>query len=143
MCSSDLAEMHMIRLVKKISAGAKFIQTQAIFDVERFGLWLKDAKNEGVTEGAHIIAGVIPLKSYAAAKHMAEGVPGTLVPDEVLERMSSASDESAEGMRIATEAIESIRGMDGVSGIHVMPIYWYSGVRPLLEATGLLDESGV
>ena len=132
------AEMHMIRLAKKIAAGARFIQTQAIFDVDLFERWLGHAEREGVTDGASVIAGIIPLKSYAAAKHIAEGVPGTFVPDRVLERMSSAADESAEGMRIAAETIEAVRGMAGVSGIHVMPIYWYSGVRPLLETTGLL-----
>lgn len=133
------AEMHMIRLSNKVTAGARFIQTQAIFDIDAFEKWLEHTEKEGITKEASIIAGIIPLKSYNAAKHIADGVPGTFVPDEVLERMSSAADESAEGMKIAKETIEAVREMDNVSGVHIMPIFWYSSVRPLLEATGLID----
>lgn len=131
-------EMHMIRLIKKAQAGAQFIQTQAVFDANLFEEWLEIAYEEGVTDDVKIIAGVIPLKTAKAAEHMAKGVPGSYVPNEIIERMSSAADESAEGMKIATETIKRLRSMKHVSGIHVMPIYWYSGVRPLLNKAGLL-----
>ena len=132
----DPRELHLIRLANKSAAGAQFVQTQPVFDVAAFEDWLKTVRNMQACNGTKIIAGILPMKSYDATKRLSK-VPGMAIPSDVLERMSKAADGEAEGIRIASEIIEKIRKMKGVSGIHVMPVYWYSGVKRLVDAAGI------
>jgi len=133
----DPKDLHLIRLANKSAAGAQFVQTQPVFDADSFREWMGTVVKAGIHKNTKIIAGVLPMKSYKAAKHLAHDVPGMFVPDDVVERMSSAADEEKEGLKIAAETIEAVRKIRGVSGIHIMSVFWYSAVRPLVEMSGL------
>jgi methylenetetrahydrofolate reductase (NADPH) len=116
-------ELNIIRLVKKVAAGASFIQTQAVFDVEAFGLWLDAARQEGISDKAAILAGVLPLDSAAEAEELRETYTDFTIGDEVIERLNAAGDEEAqkkEGLAICVEVIQKIKDMDGLRGIHIL-----------------------
>jgi len=137
---ADPLELGVVRLAKKAVAGADFIQTQAIFDLQRFDEWMGMVRSRGIDKDVHILAGIIPLRSAKAARFMASKVPGMSVPDEVLARMSRASDEKAEGLRICLETIEELRGRPGIDGIHLMPVNWESALPEITERAGLLPR---
>jgi methylenetetrahydrofolate reductase (NADPH) len=134
----DPREMHVMRLRNKVSAGAQFIQTQSVFDLDAFESWVSEVRRDVSLKDVKILAGMLPLRTLKAARYMAESVPGTCVPPEIVRRMAAAPDEEKEGQRIASEILDGIRDMKGVSGVHIMPVNWYSAVRPLLERAGLL-----
>ena len=122
---ADPLEFRPIRLAKKIKAGAKFIQTKIVYNVERFEKFIKLCEDLGILEKVYILAGIAPPKSLKMLKYMKENkVPGIEVPDELIKRMESAKDEKEEGINIAVEIIERIRENPGVSGVHIMAIRW-------------------
>lgn len=134
---SNPRELHLLRLKNKCVAGAKFIQTQSVFDVDGFEDWMKDVKKEKTLGDTKLIVGVFPLKSLKMANFMAKNVPGTVLPQEILDRMSKAGDEEKEGLKIAVETVEKIRKIKGVSGIHLMPVDWPYSVKYITEESGL------
>ncbi|MFQ6128496.1 MAG: methylenetetrahydrofolate reductase [Thermoplasmata archaeon] len=140
---ADPFEFRVQRLAKKIDAGADFIQTQGIYDIDRFERWLEEARDLGLTEKVHILGGVIPLKSAGAARYIKNKVAGMIVPDEIIDRMKKASDPKREGIRIAVETVEQLRSMKGVHGVHIMAIEWEEKVREIAEAAGLLPRPKV
>ncbi|OGS49311.1 MAG: 5,10-methylenetetrahydrofolate reductase [Euryarchaeota archaeon RBG_16_68_13] len=124
----------------KVSAGADFIQTQAIYDVEAFEEWMGLVRKEWLHERVKILAGVIPLRSAKAARFMAEKVPGIRIPEDILERMESAPDPRAEGLSIALRTIKALRKIDGVHGVHIMAVNWEEAVPLLVKEAGLLPR---
>jgi methylenetetrahydrofolate reductase (NADPH) len=136
---ADPFEFRVVRLAKKVAAGADFIQTQCVFDVKRFKDWISQARERGLTEKVHIMAGVTPLKSSRMAKYMATKVSGITIPDEILKRMEGAPKEkaAAEGIKICLETIQQIREIKGVHGIHIMAIEWEEKVPEIVKAAGL------
>jgi methylenetetrahydrofolate reductase (NADPH) len=131
-------ELNILRVAKKVAAGARFIQTQAVFDTERFQQWLEAARAEGITEKAAILAGVRPLESAAEAEHLRDTLTDLFIPDQVINRLKAAGDEKAqkkEGLAICTEVIKKIRGMKGLRGIHVLSGGKESTVPELMAAT--------
>ena len=134
---ADPMELQVLRLAKKVDAGAQFVHTQAIFDLGRFEDWLQMVRAEGIDRRVHIIAGVLPLRSVKAARFMAGHVPGMLVPESVLERMEKAADPKEEGIRIWLETLEEVRRMSGVHGVHLMPVAWESVLPRLVCDAGL------
>ncbi len=140
---ADPFELQLMRLSKKVEAGADFIQTQAIFDVDRFEDWMREVRSRGLHEKVHILAGLVPLKSPGAARYMKTKVPGMFVPDSVVERMEKASNPKEEGIRICLEQIERLRGVEGVHGIHLMAIAWEEKVPEIMERAGLLPRPTV
>lgn len=126
------------RLEKKINAGAEFIQTQCIYDLERFSRFMEMCVERGLHERAYILAGVTPLKSWRAARHLQTCVPGLIVPEEVVERLSKADDQKAEGISMCIEQIRHIKNnVKGVSGIHIMAIAWEEIVPEIVAGAGL------
>ena len=136
----DPFEFRVIRLAKKINAGVDFIQTQCIFDMDRFGRWLSEANDQGLTEKVFLLAGVTPFKSAGMAKYMRDSVAGITVPDELVKRMQQAEDAPEEGIKICVEQIQQLREMKGVSGIHLMAIEWEAKVPEIAERAGLLPR---
>lgn len=134
---ADPFELRVVRLAKKVVAGADFIQTQAIFDMERFERWMVGVRDRGLDEKVHILAGVIPLKSLGAAKYMKTRVPGMIIPDYIVERMKKANDAKSEGIKICVEQIEHLRTMKGVHGVHIMAIAWEEKVPEIVQKAGL------
>ncbi|MCE5313902.1 MAG: methylenetetrahydrofolate reductase [Armatimonadota bacterium] len=133
-------EMRIIRLGKKIRAGAHFIQTQPVFDLPRFERWIKAVRDEGYDRDVFILAGVMPVKSVKALEYMASDVPGMSIAPEYIERMKSASDPKEEGVAICVETIKRLRKTPGVSGVHIMPVMWESITARIVEEAGLLPR---
>ncbi len=139
---ADPFEYRVIRLAKKIDAGVDFIQTQCIYNMDRFREWIRLAGEEGLTEKVYIMAGVTPLKSAGMARFMSNKVAGMDVPESVINRMAGISKENAadEGIKMCLETIAELREMKGVHGIHLMAIEWEEKVGEIVEAAGLLPR---
>ncbi len=136
----DPFEFRVIRLAKKVNAGVDFIQTQCIYDMERFEKWMKQVRERGLHKKVKILAGLTPLKSVGMAKYMRDSVAGLTVPDYYLERLSKVEDKAAEGIKICVEQIKRLREIEGVAGIHLMAIEWERRVPEIVEAAGLLPR---
>jgi methylenetetrahydrofolate reductase (NADPH) len=136
---ADPFEYRVIRLAKKIDAGADFIQTQCIYNMTRFKEWMKMAREEGLTQKVHILGGVTPLKSAGMAKFMNNKVAGMDVPESLINRMAGVSKEKAveEGIKICLETIAELRDIEGVHGVHIMAIEWEDIVGKIVESAGL------
>ncbi|NLC68826.1 MAG: methylenetetrahydrofolate reductase [Clostridiaceae bacterium] len=139
---ADPEELQFIRFVKKIRAGARFIQTQAIYDVERFARWMEKVRKEGLHEKAFILAGILVNKSLKSIE-MTKMVAGMAVPDIFIERMARAASQEEEGVKIALELIDEIRKIEGVKGIHIMAVGWESIVPVIIERAGFLPRPAV
>ena len=152
------------RLAKKVQAGANFIQSQLIYDIEAFKFFMEKVRHLGLHEKVYFLAGVGPLKSPAMAKYMKDSVPGILVPDELITRMTAAgkpwsgkkTDEltkeekkarsdawKQEGIKICVELIQQLREIEGVAGVHIMAIEWEEAVKPIVESAGLFPRPEV
>jgi len=136
---ADPFEYRVIRLAKKIDAGADFIQTQCIYNMTRFKEWMKMAREEGLTQKVHILGGVTPLKSAGMAKFMNNKVAGMDVPESLINRMAGVPKEKAveEGIKICLETIAELRDIEGVHGVHIMAIEWEDIVGEIVESAGL------
>jgi methylenetetrahydrofolate reductase (NADPH) len=130
-------EMRLIRLHKKIAAGARFIQTQPVFDLGIFTRWMERVVDMGLHEKAAILAGVMPVRSAKALLYMKENVPGMRINAEYIDRMNHAQDPQEEGVAVAVELIRALRGMRGVRGIHLMPALWESITPTIVKEAGL------
>jgi len=137
---ADPFEVRVLRLEKKINAGAQFIQTQIIFDIERFARWMELVRKRGLHERAYITAGVMPVKSAKVAGYMQKYVSGMIVPDEMVERLKKAEDQQAEAVELCVEQIRQIMNIEGVRGIHVMAVGWEEIVPTIVEKAGLLPR---
>ena len=155
---ADPVDFRPYRLGKKIKAGANFIQTQLVYDVPAFEQFMEKVRELGLHREAYILAGVGPLKSPGMARYMKDNVPGILVPDETLERLTAvgapwagkSKDEltkedkktranawKEEGIQICIELIQKLRQIEGVAGVHLMAIEWEEAVKPIVEGAGL------
>lgn len=138
-------EWRVHRLAKKVAAGADFIQTQCVFNMEKMREWVKRAVDMGLTEKTYILAGVTPMKSVGMAKYMASKVPGMDVPDEIIKRLKGAGKGKVadEGIQIACEQIEEFKEMEGVAGVHLMAIEWEHKVPEIAERAKVLPRPKV
>jgi len=136
---ADPFEIRIPRLAKKIKAGAEFIQTQCIYNLDKFEAWMKLARDRGLHEQVYILAGMTPMKSAGMAKYMKNRVPGMDVPDALVKRLSDTPKEkqAEEGIKICIEDIQRLKEVDGVSGFHVMAIEWEEMVPEIVEKAGL------
>lgn len=155
---ADPIDFRPYRLAKKVQAGANFIQTQLVYDVEAFEKYMQKVRELGLHKKTYILAGVGPLKSPGMARYMKNNVPGILVPDEIINRMNQAGapwagkskdeltkeDKKArsnawkdEGIKICIELIQQLRQVEGVAGVHIMAIEWEEAVKPIVEGAGL------
>jgi len=135
-------EYRVHRLAKKIAAGADFIQTQCIYNMERFREWVKQANDMGLTEKIHILAGVTPMKALGMARYMQKNVPGMDVPDRVIKRLQGVEKkkQASEGIAICCEQIEEFKELKGIAGIHLMAIEWEERVPEIVEKAKLLPR---
>ena len=136
-------ELHIIRLQKKIAAGAEFIQTQPVLDMERFKTWLGEAAQRGLTDRCSIIAGVIALSSVAVAQHLRSNVPGITIPDTIMDRLGTKPEDEQveEGVNICVEYIEALKQTKGVKGVHIMAIGCEENIPEIIEKAKLLPRS--
>jgi methylenetetrahydrofolate reductase (NADPH) len=129
--------LRLIRLAKKVDVGADFIQTQAIYDVDRFARWMVGVRDLGLHEKVKIIAGVLPTRSAKALTYMKKEVSGMVIPDELIERMLRSKDPAEEGVLVACEIIARVREIEGVAGVHLMPVMWEKITPRIVEEAGL------
>lgn len=149
---ADPFSIRVPRLAKKAKAGANFIQTQCIFNLERFAEWMDGVVKRGLHEEVRIMGGVTPMKSFGMANYMAKNVAGMDVPKHMVDRMKAVKKEAeesgkekkeifaaqkAEGIKIAIETIEALQKMEGVSGVHIMAIEWEEAVPDIVKGAGL------
>jgi methylenetetrahydrofolate reductase (NADPH) len=139
---ADPFEFRVLRLAKKVAAGADFVQTQAVYDLERFERFLGLCRDLGLDEKVRLMAGVVPVKSAAALRYVAK-VPGMRVPEELIKRMEGASDQEQEGIKICAETVAAVREMRGLSGVHIMAIAWEKIVPEIVRLAGLLPRPDV
>lgn len=137
---ADPFEFRVIRLAKKVKAGADFIQTQGIFDMSKFTEWMKMVRDRGLDEKTHILAGIIPVKSVGMARYMRNNVSGLSVPMEIVDRMADAKEPKEEGIKICLETIEQLKEVEGVHGIHVMAVAWEDIVPRIVKEAGLMPR---
>ncbi len=138
-------EWRVHRLAKKIKAGADFIQTQCIYNMDKMREWVKRANDMGLTDKVYILAGITPMKSVGMAKYMKSKVPGMDVPDDVIKRLQGApkGKVAEEGIKMACEQIEEFKEMKGVAGVHLMAIEWEHKVPEIAERAGMLPRPKV
>jgi len=138
-------EWRVYRLGKKINAGVDFIQTQCIYNMDKFREWVKRANDMGLTEKTYILAGVTPMKSIGMARYMKAKVPGMDVPDDVIKRLQGAEKGKVadEGIKIACEQIDEFKEMKGVAGVHLMAIEWEHKVPEIAERAKVLPRPEV
>jgi len=136
---ADPFEIRVPRLAKKVAAGVEFIQTQCIYNLDKFETWMEMARDRGLTEKVYILAGLTPFKSAGMARYMKNRVPGMDVPDELVKRMSDTPKEKQpeEGLKICIESIERLKQVKGVRGFHIMAIEWEEKVPEIVEQAGL------
>ncbi|MCP4666096.1 MAG: methylenetetrahydrofolate reductase [Deltaproteobacteria bacterium] len=139
---ADPFEYRVLRLAKKIEAGADFVQTQCIYNMEKFREFMKMAVDMGLHEKCYILAGVTPMKSVGMARYMSKAVPGMDVPDPLIKRLRGAGkgNVAEEGIKFALEQIEEFKEMEGVAGVHLMAIEWEHKVPEIAERAGVLPR---
>jgi len=124
-------ELQLIKMEKKINAGARFFQTQAVYDIDSFVKFMKRVEGFQVP----VLAGVIPLKSVGMARFMNKNVAGVFVPEELIKKMSEAEDKAQTGIQIAADLIKGLKAV--CQGVHIMAIGWEKKVPQILDAAGL------
>ncbi|HEX8929018.1 MAG TPA: methylenetetrahydrofolate reductase [Actinomycetota bacterium] len=127
------------RLEAKVAAGARFVQTQPVYDLAGFQSWLERMTERGLTGKAAILAGVLPPRSAAQLERFA-ALPGWSVPEATLARLRGAADQRTEGIALAVEMVERLRALPGLRGVHLMGLGPDSGVPEVVEAAGLLPR---
>ena len=124
-------ELQLIKMEKKIEAGARFFQTQAVYDIDTFARFMKRVEGFNIP----VLAGIIPLKSAGMARYMNKKVAGVFVPDELINKMAEAEDKAKTGIEIAANIIKELT--DICHGVHIMAIGWEKKVPEVLDAAGL------
>jgi methylenetetrahydrofolate reductase (NADPH) len=138
---ADPFELRVDRLHKKIRAGADFIQTQSVYNLNKFNMWMDEIRSNGLDKKVHILAGVTPLKSLRMTERMKFHVPGVDIPDSIYNRMKNATDPKDEGYKISIELINEIKKIKGVHGIHITALFWEDIVPSLVKETGFYPRS--
>jgi len=124
-------ELQIIKMEKKIAVGARFFQTQAVFDLDVFAKFMRGVEGFNVP----ILAGVIPLKSGGMARFMNKNIAGISIPEELIDKMSKTEDKVRTGLEIAANTIRELKGM--CQGVHIMAMGWEKKVPAMLDAAGL------
>lgn len=124
-------ELQIVKMEKKIAAGARFFQTQAVYEPAKFEKFMKRVQSFNVP----VLAGIIPLKSAGMARFMNKNVAGVFVPDDLINRMSKAEDKTKTGIEIAATLIKQLKGL--CNGVHIMAIGWEKKVPAIVDAAGL------
>jgi methylenetetrahydrofolate reductase (NADPH) len=133
-------EAALDRLKDKVTAGADFVQTQPIYNIEGFKKWMELVREKGLHKDVKIIAGITPITSLAAARYMKTKVPNMDIPDRIIERLKNVrnKDEAAEeGIEIAVETINQLKQIEGVAGVHIMTLQREELIPKICNAANL------
>jgi methylenetetrahydrofolate reductase (NADPH) len=126
-------ELQIAKLGRKVAAGARFIQTQAVYIPDHFAAFMKRIEKYKVP----VLVGVIPLKSAGMAKYMNKSVSGVFVPDDMIQEMADAPKEDREkvGLQQCARLIKQLKPM--CQGVHIMAIGWEKKVPEIIQMAGL------
>jgi len=148
----DPLDFRPLRLKKKVDAGADFIQTQGVYDVELFRQQMQRVVDMGVTGRTAILAGIIVPKSLGMLRYMDSAVAGVSVPPALMDRMAAAAraagddkakarrNQEEEGIKIAVELIQQVREIEGVRGVHIQAIEWEDRIPRIVKEAGLVPR---
>ncbi len=128
------------RLEQKADAGADFVQTQIVYDLDALEEWAEAIRARGLFERMFVLVGVAPPRSAASARFMREHLPGVVVPDAVVSRLEDAQDPVEEGVQLTVDIVKRLRSIEGISGVHVMGLGREDSVRRVIEEAGLLPR---
>ena len=129
------------RLEQKIDAGAHFVQTQIVYDVDAFQAWADGARGRGVFERVSVLAGVAPLRTAKAARSMNENIPGVSVPEPLIAALEDAGPDAADvGVELTVGIMRRLQAIPGIAGVHVMGLGHELAVRRVIEGAGLLPR---
>ena len=138
--SAQPLEAAIGHLKDKVTAGADFVQTQPIYNIEGFKKWMELVREKGLDKGVKIIAGVTPITSLAAARYMKTKVPNMDIPDIIIERLKhvrNKEEAAEEGIKIAVETINQLKEIEGVAGVHIMTLQREELVPKICETASL------
>lgn len=127
------------RLGKKVAAGAEFVQTQLVFDVDAFARWMGEVRDLGLDQRCKVLAGLGPIRSIRALEHMQTNVPGLSIPESVSRRLRGVPEDRVvqEGIDICVETIRRIYEISGISGVHLMAFGHEEVIPEILEEAGI------
>jgi len=137
---ADPYELRVDRLEKKIEAGTDFIQTQSVFNLDKFNIWMDEVRSRGLDKKVHILAGITPLKSLKMTERMKFHVPGVDIPEDIYNRMKKTNDQKKEGKEIALFLIDEIKKIKGTHGIHITALFWEEIIPSLVKESGFLPR---
>ena len=139
---ADPFKYRAARLATKVDAGAEFIQTQCIFNINRFKEWMGIVRDYGMTDKVYILGGITPIKSVRMAEYMAKQVAGMDLPEDIINRIKAvpAKEQRREGIKIAVETVHALREIEGVHGVHIMAIEWEEAVQNIVEDAKLFPR---
>lgn len=124
-------DAEVLRMEEKVKAGARFFQTQAVFDTEALERFMNMVRHLNVP----VLAGVLVLKSGNMARNISARLPGVHVPETLVREMDDAEDRAEAGTRIAGRLLQEVK--DITQGAHIMALGWERRVPQILEAAGL------
>jgi methylenetetrahydrofolate reductase (NADPH) len=133
--NTDINELSLIKLEKKLMMGAKFIQTQAVFEVDKFCDFMKTIDSFRENFEVKIIAGIIPLRTEKSTRFLNKNIAGINIPKDIIHRMTHAKNPNSTGLEIASETIQELRCM--CDGVHIMPIASHENTGQILEMAGI------
>jgi methylenetetrahydrofolate reductase (NADPH) len=136
---ADPFKIQVPRLAKKVAAGAQFIQTQCIFNLDKFEEFMKGVRDRGLHEKTYILAGITPVKSLSMLEYMATKVAGMDVPAAIIERFKGVEkkNQKKEGIKVAVETIQKLKEIEGIRGVHIMAIEWEEAVPEIVQQAKL------
>ncbi len=139
---ADPYEFRVYRLANKVAAGADFVQTQCIYNMDKFRDFMKRVVDMGLHEKCYILAGVTPMKNAGMANYMSKFVPGMDIPESLIKRLKGVDkkDQAEEGIKFALEQVEEFKEMEGVAGVHMMAIEWEHKMPEIAERAGVLPR---
>lgn len=124
-------EPQLIKMEKKVKAGVRFFQTQAVYEPDKFAAFIEKVKHLNVP----VMAGVVLLKSAGMAKFINANVAGVSVPEALIDRMQKSTDKAKTSIEITVELIKELKGL--CQGIHIMPLGWADKIPEILEKAGI------
>ena len=138
---ADPLDYRVDRLEKKIDAGVDFIQTQSVFDLYRFNIWMDEVKSRGLDKKTHILAGITPLKSLRMTERMKFHVPGVSIPEEIYNNMKETKNPKETGYDIALKLINDVKKINGIHGIHITALFWEDIIPNLVKELNLFPRN--
>ena len=128
--------LQALRIMKKVNAGAQFLQTNLVFDPDSLDPWLEQLEKLGLLDKVFILAGISPIRTLKLARYLDDNIPGVTIPAQVMKRLADAGDRFAEeSIAITVENLMKLKAKKGISGVHIMPLGWEDALPLIIRKT--------